>query len=156
MAVVAEPYFVPPRDSWVGDIDGSVTIITQGAAGSPPFAKVEKGQGYVAALLGGLWIVGVYFSPNRPLAEFESFLVRLGALVEQGQPHPAIVAGDFNATSVVWGSPVTNARGRVLEEWAISVGLAVLNRGSVDTCVRHNGGSIVDLSFGSPAVARRV
>ncbi|KAG6459478.1 hypothetical protein O3G_MSEX011390, partial [Manduca sexta] len=40
--------------------------------------------------------------------------------------------------------------------WAISVGPAILNRGSVNTCVRHNSGSIVDLSFGSPAVARRV
>ncbi|XP_037301538.1 ESX-1 secretion-associated protein EspI-like [Manduca sexta] len=43
----------------------------------------------------------------RPLAEFETFLIQLGSLVEQGQPRPTIVAGDFNAKSVVWGSPAT-------------------------------------------------
>lgn len=35
-------------------------------------------------------------------------------------------------------------------------GLLLLNQGSVQTCVRQRGGSIVDISFASPAVARRV
>ncbi|XP_037302751.1 uncharacterized protein LOC119193224 [Manduca sexta] len=38
VAVVSEPYFVP-RDDWAGDSDGSVAVITRGAAGSPPFEK---------------------------------------------------------------------------------------------------------------------
>ncbi|KMQ86989.1 reverse transcriptase, partial [Lasius niger] len=71
-------------------------------------------------------------------------------------PGLVLVAGDLNAKSVVWGSPATNARGEVLEEWAAELGLLVLNRGSVHTCVRHNGGSIVDITLGTPPVARMV
>ncbi|KAA5586620.1 hypothetical protein F3H15_37360, partial [Pseudomonas aeruginosa] len=61
-----------------------------------------------------------------------------------------------NAKSSAWGSPVTDHRGEVLEEWAVTTGLVVLNRGSEYTCVRQRGGSIVDVWFASPSVASRV
>ncbi|CAB3252341.1 unnamed protein product [Arctia plantaginis] len=67
-----------------------------------------------------------------------------------------LVLGDFNAKSIARGSPATDARGEAVEEWAASVGLCLLNRGSTNTCVRQQGGSIVDLSFATPAVAARV
>jgi len=51
------------------------------------------------------------------------------------------------------GFPRVNARGQVLAEWGAELGLVVLNRGS---CVRHNGGSVVDVTFGSPPVVRKV
>ncbi|XP_046974642.1 uncharacterized protein LOC124540911 [Vanessa cardui] len=71
--------------------------------------------------------VGVYASPNRSLAEFEQLLVEVGALIGQASPNPVLVAGDFNAKSTAWGSPATDARGEALEEWAVSLGLAVIN-----------------------------
>ncbi|GAB1860716.1 Endonuclease/exonuclease/phosphatase domain-containing protein [Camponotus japonicus] len=71
-------------------------------------------------------------------------------------PGPVLVAGDLNAKSVDWDSPATDARGQELAEWGAELGLVVLNRGSAYTCVRHNGGSIVDITFGSPPVARKV
>ncbi|XP_047543086.1 uncharacterized protein LOC125075390 [Vanessa atalanta] len=43
-----------------------------------------------------------------------------------------------------------------LEEWAVSLGLAVINSGSESTCVRQQGESIVDVKFASIALARRV
>lgn len=152
ITAVSEPYFIPPRPNWTGDHDGLVAIICQGVA----FDKVIKGRGYVAALVGGVMVIATYFSPNRVLAEFESFLVDVGTLVGQNHLHPVLVLGDFNAKSAAWGCPITDARGDALEEWALTTGLLILNQGSVQTCVRQHGGSIVDVSFASPNLVRRV
>ncbi|TLM46683.1 hypothetical protein FEC32_18895, partial [Acinetobacter baumannii] len=150
VAVVAEPYFVPARDNWLGSIDGLVAIIGQ------TLINPSRGRGWVAAVSDGIGIVGAYFSPNKSLADFEGFLVELGAVVGRYHPRPVLVLGDLNAKSSAWGSPVTDHRGEVLEEWAVTTGLVVLNRGSEYTCVRQRGGSIVDVSFASPSVASRV
>lgn len=153
IAVVAEPYFVPPRDNWVGDMDGLVMIVTQAGL---PIKKVIKGRGCVAVVSGGIAYIGVYFSPNRQFAEFEVWLSEVEALVHQCRPNNILVAGDFNAKSAVWGSPKTNERGEAVEEWAAATGLILLNQGAVDTCVRQQGSSIVDLTFANPALARHV
>ncbi|KAJ0175856.1 hypothetical protein K1T71_009015 [Dendrolimus kikuchii] len=156
LAVVAEPYYVPPRSDWAGDLDGSVAIIVRTAAACPPLADVVKGRGYVAATIGEIVVLGGYFSPNRRLADFEGWIEEVGTVVARSRPRPVLVLGDLNAKSVAWGSPRTCARGEALEEWVIEKGLVVLNRGSVHTCVRQQGGSIVDVSFASPELARRV
>jgi hypothetical protein len=156
VAVVAEPYSNPPRDDWIGDVDGCVALVGRAMAGGPLLTDVLKGKGYVVALCGNVGFIAVYFSPNRCLADFERFLGEIGARVGQLLPHPVIVAGDFNAKSTAWGSPATNARGATLEEWAIATGLAVINQGTANTCVRQQGGSIVDITFASTTLAHCV
>ena len=116
LAIVAEPYSIPTRDNWVADNTRVVALVTQVTAGSPPFSRVEKGAGCVAALVGKLIVVGVYLSPNRILAEFEEFLIRLGEMVERHRPAEVLVAGDLNANSSVWGSAKTDVRGVTLAE----------------------------------------
>ncbi|XP_013175638.1 PREDICTED: uncharacterized protein LOC106123778 [Papilio xuthus] len=156
VAVVAEPYRVPSGDEWVGDLDGLVAITSRSIVGSPAFADVVRGRGYVAALVGGILVVGVYFSPNRSLADFEGFLSEVGVLIGRSRSARVLVAGDLNAKSSAWGCPATDPRGRELEDWATETGLVVLNRGSVNTCVRRQGGSIVDVAFADGVLARRV
>ncbi|XP_063634876.1 uncharacterized protein LOC134805517 [Cydia splendana] len=156
IAVVAEPYSVSAQAGWVGDLDKTVALVSRGTAGSPPFQGVIKGHGFVAATCGNIAVVGVYFSPNDSLADFEQFLVTVGAIVRQLHPTPVLVAGDFNAKSRAWGRPATNPKGATLEEWAVATGLVVINRGSENTCVRQQGGSIVDITFSSASLARRI
>ncbi|XP_061719325.1 uncharacterized protein LOC133526648 [Cydia pomonella] len=161
VAVVAEPYSIPPREDWVGDLVGSVARVVRTATGGLPLTNVIRGRGYVGALCGETFYIATYFAPNRQrrrrrLVEFEQFLDELGARVAQLHPRPVIVAGDFNAKSTAWGCPLTDARGATLEEWAVAMGLAVINQGTADTCVRQRGGSIVDITFASVALARRV
>lgn len=134
VGVVSEPYFIPPRDNWIGDQSGGVAIVLQASEAVPSVDRVERGVAFVGALLGGMMIIAVYFSPNRSIADFETFLAQLDALIGQVHPHPVLVAGDFNAKSSAWGSPTTDARGEVLEEWAVAAGLIVLNQGTVRTC----------------------
>ncbi|XP_063372175.1 uncharacterized protein LOC134660374 [Cydia amplana] len=156
IAVVAEPYSVSAQAGWVGDLDKTVALVSRSTAGSPPFQGVVKGHGFVAATCGNIAIVGVYFSPNDSLADFEQFLVTVGAIVRQLHPTPVLVAGDFNAKSRAWGCPATNPKGATLEEWAVATDLVVINQGSENTCVRQQGGSIVDITFSSASLARRI
>ncbi|XP_025267607.1 uncharacterized protein LOC105250072 [Camponotus floridanus] len=156
LAVAAEPYRVPAKSNWIGDADGSVAIIGRGTADAIPLTLIGRGGGYVAAQWGEIAVVGVYFSPNRDQAEFRAYLDRVATAIRRQLPGPVLVAGDLNAKSAEWGSPVTDARGLDLAEWGNELGLVILNRGSAHTCVRHNGGSIVDITFGSPPVARMV
>jgi len=60
-----------------------------------------------------------------------------------------IITGDFNAKSVLWGSPGSSLRGVVLERWAAELDLRIINVGNTSTCVRHNGSSIIDLTWSS-------
>lgn len=157
LAVVAEPYFVPNNHpQWVGDVDGSVAIVAGGGAESPPLVRKEAGRGFVAATWGEYAVVGVYFSPNRPLADLEAYLDALGPVVRRLAPMPVLVMGDLNAKSASWGSAVTDPRGRAVEEWALEFGVSPMNRGTTHTCVRAQGGSVVDVTFATPVAARRV
>ncbi|XP_045449088.1 uncharacterized protein LOC123657609, partial [Melitaea cinxia] len=155
VGIVAEPYAVPLCPQWAGDTEGLVAIVVRSGAG-PSLVVKARGHGYVAAVRGGVAFVGVYFSPNRDLAALERFLDALGPLVGQLAPLQVFVAGDLNAKSTAWGNPVTNPKGREVEEWALAAGLPLLNVGTVQTCVRWSGGSVVDVTFATPAIARRV
>ncbi|XP_041986935.1 uncharacterized protein LOC121738767 [Aricia agestis] len=155
VVVVAEPYFVPHLPHWAGDTDGSVAVVSRQGVG-PPLIPKMRGPGYVAVVRGEIAIVGVYFSPNQNLAALERFLDVLVPLISRLTPFPVVVAGDFNAKSSAWGSPITNPKGREVEEWAVATGLSLINHGTVPTCVRWNGESVVDLTFATPDIARRI
>lgn len=153
VAVAAEPYYVPTRNNWAGDTDGMVAITVSASQQGLPFVVKERGSGFVTVTWGEMALIGVYFSPNKNLAELEEFLDELGAAVGRAGSNKILILGDFNAKSTAWGSPRTDVRGEEVEDWMVTSGVVILNRGSTNTCVRQQGGSIVDLSFASPALA---
>lgn len=119
-----------------------------------PFTAVGKGEGYVVAKWGELAVVGVYFSPNRSLAEFETYLDGVAAVIMRSLPGRVLVMGDLNAKSALWGFPVTNPKGEALVDWAAELGLICLNRGSAQTCVRQRGGGPLWTSRSQPPLSR--
>lgn len=76
--------------------------------------------------------------------------------VRRRPTRPKILAGDFNARSQSWGDTRTTVKGKTVEDWAAQNGLVLINRGSVSTCVRQKGESIVDLTWASPSAARNI
>lgn len=156
LAVLAEPYRVPDRGEWMGDGAGLVAIFCSPMTGSPPPVIRERGEGYVACAWRGYAVIGAYFSPNRRLVEFEEYLETLAGVVNRLRPLPTILAGDLNAKSVEWGNPRNDAQGDTLAEWARSVELDPANIGNTWTCVRANGGSVVDVTFASPPAAQAI
>ncbi|XP_046976662.1 uncharacterized protein LOC124542822 [Vanessa cardui] len=126
VAVVAEPYSVPRN--WLGDEDSSVALVARSSTDSPPISLIEKGPGYVAAAWGDIALIGVYFSPNRPLVDFESFLGVLAMVAGRAEQRRVLVVGDLNAKSVRDSAHLRSA----------------------------GGGSIVDLAFATPSLATHV
>ncbi|XP_046968885.1 uncharacterized protein LOC124536397 [Vanessa cardui] len=90
LAVACEPYYVPPLTHWVGDVDGTVAVLARSGTG-PPLSLIERGSGYVVVGWGKYVIVGTYFSPNRSLAEFETYLGFVRAAVARQSPKPTLV-----------------------------------------------------------------
>lgn len=157
IGIVSEPYMIPNnRSDWIGDIDGFAALVVTHIDDSLSIGQTRKGRGCVAAKIGNMVVIGTYFSPNKTLTEFETFLAEVGSLVRWSRPHDVIVAGDFNAKSAIWGSSAPDVRGEVLVEWMAAHNLVPLNRGTEHTCVRMLGGSIVDITFANPALARRI
>jgi len=67
-----------------------------------------------------------------------------------------VLAGDFNAHSLHWGSSTTSPKGELLEAWTASLDLWLANIGDAPTCVRWQGSSVVDLTWVSPGLVGRV
>ncbi|XP_071640006.1 uncharacterized protein [Temnothorax longispinosus] len=138
LGVAAEPYRVPlNHPCWAVDRCGSVAITWRATEEPVACTRLVADDGFVAVRWGHIVVVGVYFSFNKDVAQFEGFLDRLRDFVERILPQPVIVAGDFNAKAALWGSPITNARGRILEDWAAGLGLVCVNTGNAQTCARH-------------------
>jgi len=157
VAVVAEPHRVPPDHArWTADASKSAVAITwRTADDSLACTPLESGANYAAVRWGKWMVVGVYLPPRLSSAEFEDRLEKIRGCINR-HPWPVIVAGNFNAHSVAWGSRQTNYRGRVVEDWAASTGLELQNTGPESTCVRPQGESIIDLIWTAPLVAAKV
>jgi hypothetical protein len=142
---VAEPCRVPDAPNWIHDLDGLTAVTwtpTLGAFG----ALLDRGSGYVAVEWAGIAVVAVYVSPNSGLAAFGDFLDDVGECVKRCFPRQVLVLGDFNAHSTQSGNSATNTRGRWLTEWAAGLGLLLVNKGTVSTCVARRGSSVVDIT----------
>ena len=65
---------------------------------------------------------------------------------------PLVVAGDFNAWAVEWGSRSTNQRGQILLEALAKLNLDLANVGSESSYSRNGAESIIDVTFSSPGL----
>lgn len=110
----------------------------------------------VAASMNNVLLISCYVSPNVSLIEYRAFLDELTEIITGAQNRLIILAGDFNAHSLHWGSPSTSPKGELLETWAAGLDLRLVNTGDAPTCVRWNGSSVVDLTWASPGLIRRI
>lgn len=107
---------------------------------------IESGWGYVGIRIGGLRIYSVYLPPNECRADLKDRLDRLANSVRRAGPSPYVIMGDFNAALINWGSRYTNIRGELVDRWAATMDLVLLNIGATPTYIRAQVTSIVDLT----------
>ncbi|XP_025263673.1 uncharacterized protein LOC105248284 [Camponotus floridanus] len=67
-----------------------------------------------------------------------------------------LIGGDFNSKSEYWGSSTTDAKGELVEEWAVTHGLVLVNTGTTPTCVRPQGESVIDLTWATPSMVNLI
>lgn len=100
LAVVVEPWKVPMDLRWFcsGERKPTVGIFcTRVRQHHLPIRFIERGSGYVACKWNGLLILGSYFSPNRPIDDFKTFLDSITLVVNAHKNLPCLILGDFNA-----------------------------------------------------------
>lgn len=156
VCAVAEPTRRLSSEKWCWSRDGLAAIYWDSRILGRTCTVVGRGKGYVSADFGGFILVSAYISPNSSLEEFLEFLDDLGDEMRRMGGRQVIVCGDFNAKSVAWGSPRTNRRGELVEEWAAESDMRLINMGLEPTCVRAQGESFIDLTWASPDLMERI
>lgn len=150
ICAISEPRRIPTSPYWFGSIDckSAVFWLPENAVGVCKL--IYRGKNFVLVKISNLFIYSCYISPNSRQDDFRSFLIELGDCFYRYGLVNNVLCGDFNAKSYLWGSGAVNFRGVLLEEWAASMDLRILNTGGVFTCIRPQGSSVVDLTWISP------
>ncbi|KAJ8705670.1 hypothetical protein PYW08_012716 [Mythimna loreyi] len=89
-------------------LSGSVTLISSAATGTSSLEAVTRERGCVAARFGDLAVVGVYLSPNRPLADLHDSPGEWNAFVVGFDLLPEVVCGELNITDLAWSFQLRN------------------------------------------------
>lgn len=116
----------------------------------------SQGNGWVCVELPKVVAYSCYFSPNKTLEEFENYLHRLGANIKLHGKKQILLGGDLNAKATIFGSPVVNDKGRILEEWIESLELVVLNQGNIPTFSNANGSSLIDITIATAEIGKHI
>lgn len=150
VAIIAEPYRVPTNDTnWVSDKAKMTAIWTMGRY---PIQEVvcSETEGFVIAKINGVFMCSCYAPPRWTSEQFNHMLDRLtNQLIRR---KPVIIAGDFNAWAVDWGSRVTNTRGLQLLEALAKLDVILANEGTSSTFRRDSRESIIDVTFCTPVL----
>lgn len=146
VAIISDPYVVPNRSDWIADQSSSVAIWT---CGKYPFQHINVNvrDGYVAAKINGITFYSCYAPPRWTQTEFEDMVDKLTD--DAFSNSPLVIAGDFNAWAIDWGSSFTNPRGRAVLEAFERLNVTLANVGTVTTFRRQGGSSIIDITFTS-------
>jgi len=154
IACVSEPASAPRTSSrWAVSNDGLAAIYFGSQYLINKCEIYNTDRNFVIVKYKHLFIISVYIAPSEDDYDFNLTLDRLSNAI-RGFGENCIVAGDFNAKSLLWGSPRTNWRGSALERWAAGLDLRIVNVGSEPTCIRHNGTSIIDLTWSAASACR--
>lgn len=106
-----------------------------------------SGNGFAWLSFRELTVFSCYFRPSATLQEYTHSLGDLEASIRARGNASIVLAGDFNAWNIEWGSRTNNPRGVTLSDLASSLGLILANTGSTPTFVRGAANSIIDLTF---------
>ena len=90
-----------------------------------------------------LTICNIYSSDSHPLSQ------QLLQDIYNQLPKPCLLLRDFNAHNVLWGSRVSNRRGREVERVALENGVHIMNDGT-PTRIGYQSETAIDLSLCSP------
>jgi len=84
LVIASEPYNVEGVQGWYIDRTGWAAIGVCPDCSCAP-GNVEQGEGYVAVQFPRFTLYSCYFSPNRPLVEFEDYLLALDESISRRQ-----------------------------------------------------------------------
>ncbi|KAJ8977407.1 hypothetical protein NQ317_003188 [Molorchus minor] len=151
LILISEQYRNRDGPGWYSDLLGTAALWTTSPA--VVVGQWDAGEGFVWARCGRVTYVSCYFTPNENIYEFRRKMDGLEDAVRDFTG-PLVVAGDFNAKALEWGSVTTDPRGRYVLEMAARLGLAVANVGNTSTFRRlGNAQTIPDITLVTDGLA---
>jgi hypothetical protein len=144
---------IAKKEGWLIDSEGDVGIKIM--MSSQTRRRISIGKGVIGVQMGTDLLIGCYISPNVDLDFFESRLDDLQELVKDCVGD-IVIAGDLNAKSAEWGSPVENRRGTLLSEWVARNRMVVHNQGIRPTFMRGNSQSYIDVTISNGKAAKKI
>jgi exonuclease III len=152
VAIISEPNKIPDNDIWYGSTDDSCCLLL---LKDVEVMNSGLGEGYVWVDFLSCRVYSCYFSPSNKhsLIDYWAYLSNLSDCIHQG-PREVIVAGDFNAHSLSWGSPSMYAKSD-LQTWRTRSG-SVINQGRAPTFERRGQESHIIVTFASSSVSRKI
>ncbi|XP_035231587.1 uncharacterized protein LOC118203418 [Stegodyphus dumicola] len=131
IALIQEPYLahshlpgIPPTSKTFQSTSQQAVIIYNG-----PLSPLLTSQTQHSVTIkletttGHLQITNVYFPPSE---ELDPLLIEISTVVRKGN-NQILLAGDFNASSPLWGARVENVRGKMVLEYAMTNRLSIIN-----------------------------
>ncbi|XP_070067123.1 uncharacterized protein [Drosophila virilis] len=103
-------------------------------------------------IAGSGWVAIATVASNWKLRQFQTMLVEISE--DARNRAPLVIAADFNAWAVEWGSKETNARGTTLLDEFAALDLGLANDGQELTYCNAGRGSIIDLTLLSSSLYR--
>lgn len=149
VVLLSDPYRIPANNgNWVADRSQQLAAI--GTTGRYPIQEVvsSSNDGFAIAKINGVFYCSCYAPPRWSIEEFSHMVDRM--MAELANRQPVVIAGDFNAWAVEWGSRCTNQRGQLLLESLAALNVELANVGTVSTFRRNGAESIIDVTFCSP------
>lgn len=154
VAIISDPYCIPTNSAtWIADKTAGAAIW---ACGNFPFQDTihPATDGYIAGKIQGVFFFSCYLPPRWDAHKFDEILDSLAEKAHSN--HPMVIAGDFNAWAVDWGSRSTNTRGSTLLETTDRLRVTIANTGNTPTFRRNGASSIIDVTFTSNVLAQNM
>jgi len=144
---------LPESEAWFSDSGGRSAIAVTSKIPVNTIGPSELGFRWVE--FPEFRLYSCYCTPNCSIADYKDFLLRLERSIRSSNI-PAVAAGDFNAKSKTWGSPIEDARGTLLAELMSALDMSACNDGRSPTFVRGRSESHIDITFTSARIRGNV
>mgnify|MGYP000164383016 FL=1 len=152
--IVCEPNKTLTKQSeWVKDdrMDAAVLFVNKKIIVS----GVIRRKGYLLINLGEWDLYCCYISPNISMEEYTDKVKEIAECVSD-QKREALIAGDINAKSPMWESPIIDAKGELWNEWIAALNLVPHNTGGKPTFVRGHTESYIDVTISTQRLAKQI
>lgn len=146
LCIIAEPARCSDHPDWIISGNRLSAIFCSNPDLLVTIKQFKSGEHFAAVRCGDFYVISCYVSPNSDRNYYLGFLEDLESAL-LGIANRCILAGDFNAHSVLWGSRLNSVKGDLLREWIACRDLRLMNYGNIPTCVRPQGSSCVDLTW---------
>lgn len=154
LCLISEPPKARDNTCRISSLDGRAAILwwPEELKHGLQCTLVEKGCSYVAVAVDDICLISTYISPNSTRREYTEVLDDLGEVVRARGASRTIIGGDFNARARTWDPFGVNSRGQLVEE----LDIRLINEGEEPTLVNPRGASVVDLTWATLDVLRRI